>query len=388
MIGILAKIFIPNSDKTDDIKVRLSYGVLCGAVGIFFNILLFGAKLFAGFVSGSIAIMADAINNLSDAGSSIITMVGFRMSGHKSDPEHPFGHGRIEYLTGLIVSMIIILMGFELLKSSIEKIINPTEQIMSEATLVILILAVIVKVYMYRYNSRIADKISSSAMRATAMDSLSDSVATSVVLFSAMISHMMNVNTDGWCGVLVSGFILFSGISSAKDTIDPLLGSKPDKEFVDKIEQYVMSNEGILGVHDLVVHDYGPGRMMISLHAEVNSNENLIEIHDTIDNIEHRLNEKLGCQAVIHMDPVVVDDEVTNHMKEIVKEQIKSIDSGMTLHDFRMVKGPTHTNLIFDVVVPYECKLDEREVQEQVCDKVRKLPGNNYAVVQIDRPFV
>ena len=387
MIGILAKIFIPNCDNTNDSKVRLAYGVLCGAVGIGFNILLFGAKLFAGFVTGSIAIMADAINNLSDAGSSIITMVGFRMSGHKSDPEHPFGHGRIEYLTGLVVSMIIILMGFELLKSSIEKIINPVEQNFSKVSLVILIISVIVKLYMYRYNSSVADKISSAAMRATAMDSLSDSVATSVVLFSLMVSQMLEVNTDGWCGLLVSGFILFSGITSAKDTIDPLLGSKPSREFVDKIEEYVMSNEGILGIHDLIVHDYGPGRMMISLHAEVSASCNILDIHDTIDNIEQRLNETLGCQAVIHMDPLVVD-ETTLQMKETVKDIVKSVDSTFTMHDFRMVKGPTHTNLIFDVMVPYGSQFTDEEIIDLISYKIEDLPGNHYAVLEIDHPMV
>lgn len=388
MIELLAKKMIPNYEEVKNSSVRQAYGVLCGAVGIVFNIVLFIIKIIAGIISGSVAITADAINNLSDAGSSIIMMVGFKMSGHKPDPEHPFGHGRIEYVTGLVVSMLIILMGVELIKSSIAKIINPGEVVYSPIVLGILIISILVKLYMYYYNKKTSEKINSAAMNATAMDSLSDSISTATVLLAMFLTYVLGVKVDGWCGLLVSGFILYSGISSAKDTLDPLLGNKPSAEYVDAIEKFVTSYDEILGVHDLIVHDYGPGRVMISLHAEVPCTGDLLEIHDTIDNIERRLNEVLGCQSVIHMDPVVVNDEVTDRMKRLCMLIAKSVDESFSIHDFRMVKGPTHTNLIFDVVAPYDVKLTEDDIKEQICRKVSELPGNHFAVVQVDRPYV
>ena len=388
MIGLLAKKFIKNHKEYGNTEVRHAYGVLCGAVGVILNIILFGIKLAAGFISGSVAVMADAFNNLSDAGSSIITMVGFKMAGHKPDPEHPFGHGRIEYVTGLVVSMIIILMGVELLKSSFNKIRNPEELSYSLAAMGILIISVLVKLYMYAYNKSISDKISSAAMCATAMDSFTDSIATAVVLLSMLIGYFTGLNIDGWCGLLVSAFVLYAGITSAKDTIDPLLGSKPDPEYVKLIEKYVTSNEGILGIHDLVIHDYGPGRVMISLHAEVPSDGNLLELHDTIDNIEQRLNTVLGCESVIHMDPVVVNDEMTDRMKRLCTLIAKSVDESFTIHDFRMVKGPTHTNLIFDVVVPFDSLKSPEEAVSEIQKKISELPGNHFGVVKADRPYV
>lgn len=388
MISLLAGKLIKDSKNFKNPEVRHAYGVLCGAVGVILNLILFTFKLVAGFVSGSVAVMADAFNNLSDAGSSIITLVGFKMAGKKPDPDHPFGHGRIEYVTGLVVSMIIIIMGFELLKSSFDKIRHPEELVYSTTAIAILIVSVFIKLYMYAYNKNTSEKIASSAMNATAMDSFTDSIATSVVLLSMLIGYFTGINIDGWCGLLVSGFVLYAGITSAKDTLDPLLGSKPSKEYVDMIEKYVSSNEGILGVHDLVVHDYGPGRVMISLHAEVSASGDVLELHDTIDNIERRLNEVLGCQAVIHMDPVVVNDEVTDRMKRLCYLIAKSVDESLNIHDFRMVKGPTHTNLIFDVVVPYDCKFSEEEVQSEIERKIVELPGNHFGVIQVDRPFV
>lgn len=388
MINLLAKLFIRDYEKVEKPSVRQSYGVLCGAAGVVFNILLFALKLFAGFISGSVAIVADAFNNLSDAGSSIIMMVGFRMSGHKPDPEHPFGHGRIEYITGLIVSMIIILMGMELLKSSIGKIIAPSDIIFGSWTIIILIVSILVKLYMYAYNKKTSERLHSAAMQATALDSFTDSAATSIVLLAMMVSEFTGAHIDGYCGLLVAAFILYSGFSSAKDTLDPLLGGKPDREYIDKIEKFVTSYPSVLGVHDLVIHDYGPGRVMISLHAEVPSNGDIMELHDTIDNIERRLKDVLGCDAVIHMDPVVVDDDVTMRMKNLTDLIVKGIDEQLTMHDFRMVQGPTHTNLIFDVVVPFTFKMTDNEVAELVRERVRELPGNHFAVVNIDKPYV
>lgn len=388
MIKHLAKIFIEDYENVKDPKVRSGYGVICGAVGIFFNIVLFAIKLFAGLVSGSVAIMADAINNLSDAGSSIITMVGFKMANRKPDPDHPFGHGRIEYVTGLVVSLLIIVMGVELIKSSFNKIIHPEAIEANVVTIVILGISILVKLYMFLYNKKTGDKLSSSAMKATAMDSFTDAISTAVVLISMAIMIFFDLPVDGYCGMLVSVFILYTGLSSAKDTLDPLLGSKPTKEYVDSIEKFVTSYDNILGIHDLVVHDYGPGRVMISLHAEVPSNGDILELHDTIDNIEQKMRDVLGCEAVIHMDPVVVDDEKTSRMKRLTNLIVKSVDESLTMHDFRMVVGPTHTNLIFDVVLPYDVPLSEEEVKDIICGKVLELPGNHFAVVKIDRPYV
>lgn len=388
MVELLAKKFIPNYDDVSNAEVRHGYGALCGGVGIVLNIILFIIKVFAGVLSGSVAILADAFNNLGDAGSSVVMMVGFKMATKKPDPDHPFGHGRIEYVTGLVISMLIILMSAELIKSSVGKIIHPQPLNMSIFVLVILVISVFIKLYMYMYNTKISTKLSSATIRATAKDSLSDAVATFAVLIVMLIGFVTGVNLDGIVGLVVSAFILYNGITSAKDTIDPLLGSRPDPEYVKTIEKYVASFDEIIGVHDLVVHDYGPGRTMISLHAEVPATGNILDIHDTIDNIERTLNKTLHCHSVIHMDPVVVDDEVTTRMRRLTELIVKSVDENFSIHDFRMVKGPTHTNLIFDVVVPFDAPLAEEEVKNYVCRKVEELPGNHYAVIEIDRPMV
>lgn len=388
MINILARIFIKDHENISDSKVRGAYGVLCGAVGIVLNLILFGIKIFAGFISGSVAIAADAFNNLSDAGSSVITMIGFRMAGRKPDPEHPFGHGRIEYVTGLIVSFLIILMGFELGKSGFEKIISPVPVEYNRITVIILIVSIIIKLYMYLYNKKTGERISSQAMNATAMDSFTDSISTCVVLLTMLLSEYAGIQVDGWCGLLVAAFILYSGVTSAKDTIEPLLGSRPDKEFVDKIAEYACSYPQILGVHDLIVHDYGPGRMMVSFHAEVPADGDILEIHDLIDNIEAKLREILSCEAVIHMDPIAVDDEKTNEMKEIVKTLTEQMGSNLQMHDFRMVEGPTHTNLIFDVVIPYDFHMKDEEVVNELKTEIQALKGNYFAVINVDKPYV
>ncbi len=388
MIKILAGMFIRNSKNTKDPKVRHAYGMLCGAFGIFLNIILFSGKIFAGMISGSVAVTADAFNNLSDALSSLVTLVGFKMAGQKPDPEHPFGHGRIEYVTGLVVSMIIILMGFELLKTSVDKIRHPELPTLTPLVAGILIVSIVVKLYMCYYNSSTGELISSAAMKAVALDSFCDSIATLIVLACSLVSYYTGLCIDGWCGLAVSAFVLYAGLSSAKDTIDPLLGSKPSKEYVEAIEKFVMSYDDIIGIHDLVVHDYGPGRIMISLHAEVPANRDILDVHDTIDNIERRMNDTLGCSCVIHMDPVVANDEATDRMKRLCDLIAKSVDERFTIHDFRMVKGPSHTNLIFDVVAPFDCRLSELEIKNTISAKIESLPGKHFAVVNVDRPFV
>ena len=385
MISLLARLFIKQSG--DEQAVRKAYGILCGAVGIGFNVLLFIGKFFAGTLAGSIAITADAFNNLSDAGSSFVTLLGFQMAGQKPDSEHPFGHGRIEYLSGLAVSMLILLMGVELAKSSLQKILHPEPVDSSPVVIAILCVSIAVKLYMFSYNRRLGRKLNSSAMEATSMDSLSDSAATLAVLIATLVGHFTGLMIDGWCGILVAAFILWSGFNAAKDTLDPLLGTPPTREFVTQIRDIVMAHKSILGIHDLIVHDYGPGRVMISVHAEVSASENVLELHDEIDNVEKELREKLGCEAVIHMDPIVTDDGITEETRQRVAALIHCIDDEINIHDFRMVVGPTHTNIIFDAVVPFKFRLTDAEVREKIEAAVRALDGNYYAVVNVERPY-
>lgn len=388
MIGLLTRIFIKDREDISNPAVRRAYGVLGGVLGIVFNLLLFLGKIFAGIVSDSIAIVADAINNLSDAGSSVITLIGFKAAGKKADKGHPFGHGRIEYISGLIVSFFIVYMGFELVKSSLQKIIKPESVEATTVTLVILAVSILVKFFMAYYNFSLAKKIDSGTLKAAGMDSLSDSVATLVVLVSVVVMKIFGINIDGWCGILVAAFILYAGISAIKETLNPLLGVAPDPKLVKQIEEYVLSHEGIIGIHDLVVHDYGPGRMMISLHAEVSGDGDIYVLHDLMDHIEMEVEEKLGCDTVIHMDPIEVNNETVMCMRSLVEKKIKEMDEELNIHDFRMVQGPTHTNLIFDVVVPQSYKLSDREVEHQVKKMIRKLDGNCYGVVKIEKSYL
>lgn len=381
MITVLAHLFLKN---TEEAKRRKGYGTLCCIVGIFLNILLFLFKYIAGVLSSSVAITADAFNNLSDAFSSFISLIGFLFSGKKPDLEHPFGHGRFEYIAGLLISLAILLMGLELLKSSISKILHPENIESRGLVFVILLLSIIVKLYMAFYNKKIGTSIQSAAMKATATDSFSDAIATFFVLLSTIVAHFTSLHIDGITGVIVSLFILYAGYSAAKETIDPLLGLAPDMEFVNSIKEIVLSHTTIEGIHDLIVHDYGPGRRMISLHAEVPGNQNIFHLHDEIDCIERELKEKLQCDAVIHMDPIETDNEEINRMKELISEKILQISSKLSIHDFRMVTGPTHTNLIFDILIPYNEKLTEKEVLEKITAFIKELDGNYYPVIQID----
>ena len=387
MVQLLARYFIKNYEQTESPSVRQSYGVLCGSVGIGFNILLFIGKFLAGLISNSIAITADAFNNLSDAGSSLITLIGFKMAGQKPDTEHPFGHGRIEYLTGLLVSLLILLMGVELIKSSVSKILHPEATECTPVVAGILIVSILVKLYMYLYNRSTGRKIDSAAMMATAADSLSDMLSTSVVLIATLIGKFTGLQIDGWCGLLVGIFILYAGFSAAKDTISPLLGQPPQKEFVEKIESIVQSYPQVLGIHDLIVQDYGPGRVMISLHAEVPASGDMLHLHDTIDNIERQLHRELHCDAVIHMDPVMNDDEETQELKKQVTCCLHELDKSLNLHDFRIVKGPTHTNIIFDILVPFKFQLSDAEISRFMEEKIHSISASYYAVINIDKDY-
>ena len=389
MIKLLVKLFIKDSENVKDPDVREKYGTLAGVMGIVLNAVLFAAKYFAGIIAGSVAITADAFNNLSDAGSSLITLFGFKLAGQKPHADHPFGHGRFEYIAGLVVSMLIILMGFTLAKDSVGKIIHPEEVAFSGLSVAILVASIAVKVYMSLYNRYLAKKIDSVAMQATATDSLSDAVSTAVVLVSMFVSHFTGYSIDGYAGALVALMILWAGISAAKDTISPLLGTAPDKEFVDRIYEMVRACPLITGVHDLVIHDYGAGRRMISLHAEVSATGDIMATHDAIDLIERQLCDELKCHAVIHMDPIVTDDWMINSTRDCILEalQEKLFDT-VTIHDFRMVAGPTHTNVIFDAVLPFEAKMDETEAKRRIDAIVKELDPTYNTVVTIDTSFI
>ena len=388
MISLLAKWLIPNREQVEDGAVRRAWGALCGFVGIGLNILLFAGKLVAGTLSGSIAITADAFNNLSDAGSSVVTLLGFRLAGKKPDAGHPFGHGRLEYVSGLIVAGLILLMGAELAKSSVDKIFHPEAVTFSWLAAGILLASIGVKLYMYLYNRAVGKKIKSAAMSATAADSLSDTAATSAVLLAMVIGKLTNVQLDGWVGLVVALFILWSAVQAARDTISPLLGQAPDPMLVKEIESLVMAHDTVVGIHDLVVHDYGPGRCIISLHAEVPADGQVLELHDVIDNIEEELGQKLHCEAVIHMDPVVVGDPTVTALHQQVAALVKTIDPRITIHDFRMVPGQTHTNLIFDAVIPFDERLTRQQVAERVRQMVSEMEGDYRAVVKVENSYV
>lgn len=388
MITLLARLFIRDQDKVADAGVRRAYGMLCSLTGIGLNILLFLGKYLAGRLSGSIAMTADAFNNLSDAGSSVITLLGFRMAAKKPDPGHPFGHGRIEYLSGVAVSLIIIVVGVQLGLESIDKIISPEPVDAGLVPMLVLVASICVKGYMFAYNRGIGRKINSPGMSATALDSLSDCIATGVVLISMLLARFADVNIDGWGGAAVAIFIIFSGFKAAKETLSPLLGNPPDPQLVRDITDIVMSHPEVLNVHDLIVHDYGPGRLMISLHAEVPGDGDIYALHDAIDTAEYELQQKLGCSAVIHMDPVSPDGTKTAHMREELAEAAKAIDPRLTIHDFRIVDGPTHTNVIFDAVLPNDSSVTEDDAKAQLETIVHSLWQNSHPKVHIDRPFV
>lgn len=378
---------IRRPEDGSDPAVRQAYGLLSGGVGIVLNLLLSAGKFVAGVLTGSIAVTADAFNNLSDAGSSVVTLVGFRMAAKRADDDHPFGHGRIEYLSGLAVAVAILVVGLELAKSSLEKVFHPAGVAFSWLSVGILCASILVKLWMFFFNRNLSRRIGSAAMMATATDSLSDTAATSAVLLGTLVGHFADLYIDGWVGVLVAVFILRAGWGAAKDTLDPLLGQSPDPELVRGIQETVLGRPEIVGMHDLVVHDYGPGRCMASLHAEVPMDADILVIHDIIDNLERELRRKLGVEVVIHMDPIAVGDPRTDALKAQVTELVRRIDPDMTIHDFRMTAGPEHTNLIFDVAVPYHCRLEDEQVQEAIGAAVKALPGNYYTVVSVDHIY-
>lgn len=388
MFKLLARIFIKNYEKTEDNSVRRAYGLLSSVLGIVLNVLLFCGKYAAGMLTGSIAVMADAINNITDAGSSIVTLLGFKFAGSRPDDDHPFGHGRYEYIAGFVVSMAILLMGVEMAKSSVMKIINPTPVESSTVALIIMAAAILVKLYMFMYNRRIGAKLDSAALKAVATDSVSDCVATLVVLVTTLVSRFTSLALDGWGGLAVAAFILYSGVNSAKDTLSPLLGKAPDRELVENIEKIILAHPEVIGIHDLMVHDYGPGRLVISVHGEVSGAGDIFKLHDVIDCIEAELNEKLGCESIIHMDPIDTDDKRVAEMREAVAAIARAISPELTIHDFRMVPGDSHTNLIFDLVLPHRFELSGEETSRRISEAVSACWPDHKCVIKAEQSFI
>lgn len=388
MIEFLLKTFVKDYKNTKEPKIRTRYGVFAGIVGIICNIILFTAKIIAGIITASVSIMADAVNNLSDAGSSIITLIGFKLAGKPADYEHPYGHGRMEYISGFMVSAAIVIMGFELLKSSFGKILHPTALEYSIPSIIILVFSILMKIWMAGFNRNLGKRVDSSAMKATATDSLSDCIATSVVLVSALLSLIFDINVDGYAGIVVAVFVMLAGVGAAKDTLQPLLGQPPTKEFVKELESLVLQDEHLIGVHDLIVHNYGPGRVYASLHAEVPASMDMMEAHDYIDMAEQRVEQNMNCFISIHMDPVVTDDEVINELRQMTVEVVESVGEELKIHDFRTVKGPYLTNLIFDVLVPYNYQLSDEEIKNRIQEQITAKHQECHAVIKIDKSYV
>ncbi len=388
MISLLSRLFVKDYKNYTNPAVRQQYAVLTGIMGIVLNLILFGVKLFAGIITGAISVTADAINNLSDAGSSVITMAGMRMANRPADKEHPFGHGRIEYIAGLAVAMVIIIMAYELGRDSIMKIISPEEMSFSVLSVSILAASVLVKLYICLYNRKIGKNINSSAMKATAMDSLSDCISTAAVIVGLVVFALTEVNIDGYVGILVALFILKTGIEAAKESLTPLIGQPPEKEYVEEIYGTIMSYEGIVGVHDLIVHNYGVGANIISLHAEVPAEMGFMEAHELIDTIECDLKKRYASIATLHMDPVETTNETAKAYKEMVKKIVSEINPDITMHDFRMTDGVKNRNLIFDVVVPYSLKISDDEVVRIISEKIKNEDENLNAVITVDKEMI
>ncbi len=387
MQKMLVKLFIRDSENTSDLKVRESYGTLGSITGIVVNLILAIIKYIAGILSGSISVTADAINNLSDAGSSIISLIGVKLSAMPADKDHPYGHGRVEYISALGVSFFVLLMGIELFKSSVDKIINPAPVKFNWIALIILLISILMKLWLGFFNKELGEKINSAPMIAVMKDSFSDCLATSVALVAIVVSAFSDISIDGYLGIIVAGFIFLAGFNILKDTMADLLGKPADKEFTEKVENKILSYDKIVGVHDMIVHDYGPGRRFASAHAEVSSQDDIMEIHDIIDLAERDIFNEFGLIISIHTDPIVTDDERINSLKDMTKVIIKEISDEMSIHDFRVVDGPTHTNLIFDLIVPHKYHLSNSQIIKIIEDKLSKIDERYFVVITIEHAF-
>ena len=384
MTSLLLRLFVKNHDDTENPVVRGAYGKLAGAVGIVCNLLLFAGKLLAGILSGSVAVTADAVNNLSDASSSLVTLLGFKLAERPADEEHPYGHARIEYISGLVVAALILLIGAELAKSSFSKILHPETVEFSLLTLGVLIGSILVKLWMALFCRKLGRRIDSTTLLATSADSRNDVISTAAVLVGCLAGYFFDVKLDGYIGMAVALFIIWSGCSIAKDTISPLLGEQASGELVRNISDLILSHEKILGIHDLMVHDYGPGNCFASVHAEMDSAEDPLICHDIIDDIERDALRELQVHLVIHYDPIVTNDEELNAARALVEQEIKSIDESLSLHDFRMVRGPGHTNLIFDLVIPYSMEDRKAELKARIDERLQRQDRKYYTVITFD----
>ncbi len=388
MTNLLIRRFVGKNQDVNDVKVRSKYASLAGFTGILLNVLLFIGKLTLGILAGSVAIIADAFNNISDAGSSVVTLIGFRLASKPVDKEHPLGHGRIEYVSGFIVDMLIVLVGFELLKSSFEKILNPALPEVGIATLCLLGVAILVKIWLFFFYRKIGNAIRSSSIRASSFDSLTDCIATTLVLVAAIVARIWGIGIDGYAGILVAAFILFTGVKAAKETIDLLLGSPPSPEFIESIYEFTKDYPSVVGIHDVIVHDYGPGRQIVSFHAEVPSNSDINLAHEEIDKMERDMHEKFGCIVTVHLDPIVMNDPLVNEMRGIAVTAVKEVDERFSLHDFRMTIGEKNVNVIFDLLVPVDCKMSKEEAEAAVVDKIQAQKSNCFCVIRVEHPYV
>ncbi len=388
MTDLLIKLFVKDNQNTSSELVRGHYGKFSGIVGIVTNFLLFLIKIIAGVLSNSIAITADAVNNLSDAGSAIVTLVSFKISGKPADAKHPYGHARMEYIASLIISFIILVLGIQFIISSVEKIIYPQEAVFSWLTISILVVSILIKLWQCLFYRKVSRIINSSAIYATSIDSRNDMLATSSLLIAAIITALSGFNLDGYMGLLVAIFIIISGIKLIADTISPLLGLAPSEELVRSIYKRILSYDGIVGLHDLTVHNYGVSKRFASVHCEVSAKQDIMVSHDLIDNIERDFLKDMGIHMVIHLDPVIIDDEQTNELKSEVQKLIREISTDIQIHDFRVVWGLTHSNLIFDVVVPYKFKLSDKELTELIAEKITELDPGYRLVITVDHSYI
>jgi len=388
MTQLLIKAFIKDHSDTQNIAVRQSYGKLAGIVGVFLNIILAAAKFFAGIISGSISITADAVNNLSDSVASIVVLAAFKLSEKPADEDHPYGHARYEYISGVIVSCLIIVVGFQFLVSSFQKILHPVSVQYGVIFWVILSISIVMKLWLRLFNAKIGRIISSSSLAAAAADSRNDAIITSVVLVSAVISRLTNLTIDGYIGILVAAFILYSGIELTRQTLSPLLGEAPDKALVEKIQKKILSYKSVVGLHDLMVHNYGPKRRFVSVHVEFPANQDIMISHDVIDAMEIAFASEMQISLVVHLDPVVTDDPALNALKDTLSEIVRAVYPKLDIHDFRVVKRSSHSNLVFDIVVPPECKLKNDALREQISSEVKKIDENYLCVITIDRSYI
>ena len=387
MLSWLIQRIIPNHQDTEAPAVRSAYGRFASILGIVCNLLLFAAKWAVGMVAGSVSIRADAINNLSDASSSIISLVGFQMADRPADEEHPFGHGRYEYLSGLMVAVLILVIGVELAKSSLDKILHPAPVDFRWVTVGILVGSILVKCWMMAANRRIGPTIDSGTLLATAADSRNDVIATAAVLLSALISHFSGLELDGWMGLAVAAFILVNGFSLVHETISPMLGRAPDAAWVESIRKKILSYPGVLGTHDLMVHDYGPGRQFASVHVEMAAEADVLESHEVLDQIERDFLEQDRLHLVVHFDPIVTDDHVTGDLRLWLAEQVREIDPRLTIHDLRLIPGPTQTRVIFDCVVPHRLPMTVAELKQEIERRVQQKNPAYRCVITFDSSF-